>query len=195
MGHYLLDNWETLKSSSILELGAGVGLAGILASKLPGAERVVLTDYDHGSIKLLEENVQLNSTANDTCKISTEFLEWGKTLVSDENGCMSCVGCIKSKSSDEMRGVKLETFSLVIGTDLLYCIEIVEPLFSSVKTLLFNAKSSRFILVSSFNPGEDIELAITVLCSRIGLTIEELVKLDEIGKICRVQYFKHKDEF
>ena len=195
MGHYLLDDWATLKSSSILELGAGVGLAGILASKLPGAERVVLTDYDHGSIKLLQENVELNATADDTCKISTEFLEWGKTLVSDENGCMSCVDCLQIKSSDEMRGIKQETFSLVIGTDLLYCIEIVEPLFSSVKTLLSSAKSCRFILVSSFNPGEDIELAITAFCNRIGLVMEELVKLDEEGKICRVQYFKHKDEF
>lgn len=195
MGHYLLDNWATLKSSSILELGAGVGLAGILASKLEGAERVVLTDYDHGSIKLLEENVELNSTANSTCKISIEFLEWGKTLVSNGNGCMSCVGCLKSKSSDEMKGVKYETFSLLIGTDLLYCIEIVEPLFSSVKSLLSGAKSSRFILVSSFNPGEDIELAIIVFCNEIGLLMEELVKLEEDGKICRVQYFMHKDEF
>lgn len=194
MGHYLLDNWATLKSSSILELGAGVGLAGILASKLPGAKRVVLTDYDHGSLQLLQENAELNSAVNDTCEVSIEFLEWGKTLVSDDKGCVSCVSCHKFDGNCEMIGTKLVTFSLVIGTDLLYCNEIVEPLFSSVKMLMCRAKSSCFVLVSSFDPGEDIESAIIVFCNKIGLMMEEIVKLDEARKICRVQYFRHRDE-
>jgi predicted nicotinamide N-methyase len=63
MSHYLIDNWDQIKSRSVLELGAGVGLAGLIASKLPGTKQVVLTDYDHGSLQLLKDNIDLNETA------------------------------------------------------------------------------------------------------------------------------------
>eukprot|EP00596_Hydrurales_sp_CCMP1899_P011206 CAMPEP_0119040774 /NCGR_PEP_ID=MMETSP1177-20130426/10794_1 /TAXON_ID=2985 /ORGANISM="Ochromonas sp, Strain CCMP1899" /LENGTH=138 /DNA_ID=CAMNT_0007006137 /DNA_START=195 /DNA_END=608 /DNA_ORIENTATION=- len=76
MGQYLVDNWVTLQSPSILELGAGVGLAGLVASKLKGTKKVVLTDYDHGSLQLLNENTELNKSGTDTCDITVEFLEW-----------------------------------------------------------------------------------------------------------------------
>lgn len=203
MGQYLVDNWDTLQSSSILELGAGVGLAGLVASKLKGTKRVVLTDYDHGSLQLLNDNKELNKTATDTCSITVEFLEWGKTFTTNNSSSSSnriSKDCnisssdasnnsniisnnIKPSNSDD------NLFPLILGTDLLYCAEIVDPLFKSVVLLMTPSKSSRFILTSSFYTEKDIEEKINVICKTLGLIREEIRSLDEITNKCRIEYF------
>lgn len=249
---------------SLIELGAGVGLAGLIASKLKGVERVVLTDYDHGSLQLLKDNIELNkcdeynqnkdinsnhndnnsdgsinctnsiNSINDKCKVSVEFLQWGKTLSSLQpdvsksntdnnnsnnnnvihddgmNNSSSSNSRISSSSSsitheistnnnlnnsyndNKITGNKSdELFHLVIGTDLLYCTEIVYPLLSSAKLLMKNTPTSCFILVSSFSCGSDIEECIRSSCISIGLVRENIIELDEVTKICRVDYFRH----
>lgn len=203
MCRHLQDNWDSLRSRKVLELGAGVGLAGILASKLPGTEQVILTDYDHGSLELLIENVQLNLVAGDSCITTVEYLEWGK-----ERKCSPSSSQARSSGSEEIiksgelsdgishsisssEVVDAETFSLILGTDLLYCTDIVKPLFKSAKELLENTKGGCFVLVSSFDPGEEIERAVSVTCTEIGLMREEVIKLDTSEAICRVQYFRH----
>ena len=201
-GRFLLDNWSTLNAETVVELGAGVGLAGLVASKLPGTKGVVLTDYDHGSLQLLNDNVELNRSREDTCEIGVEFLEWGKTL-KRVNNCISSsknssdeISIINSHDDYEFKKASSsssigETFSLVLGTDLLYCTEIVRPLFKSAKLLMNTEMNTRFILVSSFNPGEEIELLKIACCKELGLVRHEILRLDEIQKVCRVEYFEH----
>ena len=232
-GQYLVDNWDTLKANTIVELGAGVGLAGLVASKLPGTEIVVLTDYDHGSLQLLNDNIELNKSKDEICKISVEFLEWGNKLKYEKeatnsdstidassndlkNGLVndgsinqitdnhsssssySASGSSRSSSTGSSSGSnddssrnndKNGTFALVLGTDLLYCTEIVRPLFKSAKLLMDGSNNCRFILVSSFNPGDDIEIIKNICCEELGLDRIEIIKLDEDNKMCRVEYF------
>jgi predicted nicotinamide N-methyase len=203
MGRYLQDNWDYLKARKVLELGAGVGLAGILASKLPGTEQVVLTDYDHGSLELLTQNIQLNLDIGDSCTTTVEYLEWGKERkVPNASSQASSSGSEKitktSKISESISCGEMEdaeSFSLLLGTDLLYCTDIVRPLFRSAKMLLENSKNSCFVLVSSFDPGQDIEEAVSATCNEIGLVSEEIIKLDASQAICRVEYFRHKNTF
>jgi hypothetical protein len=57
--------------------------------------------------------------------------------------------------------------------------------------LLENSKNSCFVLVSSFDPGQDIEEAVSATCNEIGLVREEKIKLDASEAICRVEYFRH----
>ena len=201
-GRFLIDNWSTLNAETVVELGAGVGLAGLIASKLPGTKEVVLTDYDHGSLQLLNDNVELNRSREDTCQIGVEFLEWGKTL-KRVNNCISSsknssdeISIINSDDDYECKNASSsssvgETFSLVLGTDLLYCTEIVRPLFKSAKLLMNTERNTRFILVSSFNPGEEIESLKIICCKELGLMRHEILQLDEIQKNCRVEYFEH----
>lgn len=130
-GNYLIENWDKISSDQIIELGAGCGLAGIVASKLPGVQHVVWTDYDHGSLQLISENV------DDNCSFGsyhTHFLEWGKPISVDvrQENCYPADG-----------------FKLVVGTDLIYCKEVIEPLFRTVAELLH--QNGIFVLVSSFS--------------------------------------------
>lgn len=205
MGHYLQKNWDTLKSPRVLELGAGIGLAGILASKLIDTVQVVLTDYDHGSLQLLADNIELNKADNDGCEVTVEFLQWGEKRCSaiplnsiDTTQSEQKIDVIAQKSTELDPALDKaheecidQTFPLLLGTDLLYCKEIVEPLLKSAKMLLENSETSCFILVSSFDPGEDVAIKIDACCKSMGLTKEVIIELDREQNICRVEHFKH----
>jgi hypothetical protein len=58
---YICAHWPALASHTVIELGAGCGMAGIAAAKMGGsATSVIFTDHDPGSCRLLEENAVLN---------------------------------------------------------------------------------------------------------------------------------------
>ena len=211
---YLIDHWSTLQSSSIVELGAGVGVAGLVASQLPGCNKVVFTDYDPGALQLIEENVSLNKHQCNACQCGVMFLQWGneeagravlgierptgsngsasgsENSSSSSSSCSSsssssCGGnnkveiptapsgddndninsitnviCSNSTSNSNSSEVPEETrFPMVLGTDLLYSVDIVEPLFKSARFLMRRGSGETingggfFLLVSSFYPG------------------------------------------
>jgi predicted nicotinamide N-methyase len=132
-GQYLIDNWKEIGASSVIELGAGCGLSGIVAAKQDGVQHVVWTDYDNGSLQLIRANVDLNSIQSG----KVHFLEWGKPISSD----------VKDENMYPTDG-----FELVIGSDLIYCIQVIEPLFQTVAQVMKN--EGLFILVSSFSLDE-----------------------------------------
>jgi predicted nicotinamide N-methyase len=68
---WLLHNAQQLAGSTVLELGAGVGLASILAARL--AQRVVLTDADEGVLQLANSNVRDNAVQD---RVSVRRLDW-----------------------------------------------------------------------------------------------------------------------
>ena len=54
---YLAHHTELCRTTSILELGAGAGLSGLVAAKLSdGPSKVVLTDYNPLVIDLMKKN-------------------------------------------------------------------------------------------------------------------------------------------
>lgn len=61
LSKYLCAHWDELTSHTVIELGAGCGMAGIAAAQLGGpSTSVVFTDHDPGAVSLLEENVEIN---------------------------------------------------------------------------------------------------------------------------------------
>lgn len=127
---YLVSNWDHIRSNRVLELGSGCGLPGLLCMKFPGVQQVVFTDYDPGVLRLIGESIDINKP---TACSSLEILEWG-----DRAEASKVAGS--------------EKFPLVIGTDLIYCKEVIEPLFTTVSVTL--ARSGVFILVTSFDIGQ-----------------------------------------
>ena len=142
---------------------------------------------------------------SDGCEVTVEFLQWGEKRCSaipsdsiDTTHSEQKIDVIAQNSSEsttELDKALVEcidqTFPLLLGTDLLYCKEIVEPLLKSAKMLLENSETSCFILVSSFDPGEDVAIKIDACCKSMGLIKEVIVELDREQNICRVEHFKH----
>lgn len=136
--HHICSSWLSLKADRVLELGAGCGLTGLVASKLDGKPSVVFTDYDPGSLDLIRENVGLNWRDSGAHTHHVHFLEWGVPVPEDT----------KVQCSYPPGG-----FALIVGADLLYCKEVVDPLFTTVRELL-DPERGLFILTTSFSLDE-----------------------------------------
>lgn len=138
-GRHLIQHWDSLKATSVIELGSGCGVAGLVVSKLPDVNTVVFTDYDNGSLDLIRGNIELNRSSSDCAQnLSVHFLEWGKKISAN----------VKAEHLYPSNG-----FRLIIGTDLLYCVDVVIPLFSSVNELL-DRNGGVFMLTTSFHLDE-----------------------------------------
>ena len=158
---YIKENWQSmsfLRANTIVELGAGCGLTGFAAAKITGARKLVSSDYDIGSLKLLRDNFELNFTNNmydNKISFVVENLHWGCAIPS------SVLDMIELFGVDNCNCVDMTNDLLIIGTDLIYSHDVVEPLFSTVSQLLQHVAGIRgmttkgcFMLTSSFDIGE-----------------------------------------
>lgn len=130
-----------IQGKDVLELGAGLGLCGILSHKL-GANKVVLSDGDTDTLQEMRQNVTLNTNIRHVCphtNIRCEQLIWSKRL----------------KEFQEHFG----TFDVILASDVIYVEEILEPLFATVVTLM-NA-TGKFLL-SYARRNVNIELVLAV---------------------------------
>ncbi|CAL2256033.1 unnamed protein product [Prunus armeniaca] len=80
LNDYLSKNAELLQGCTVLELGSGVGITGILCSRF--CSKVVLTDHNEEVLKILKKNIELHaSSENSKCcsGLVAEKLEWGNS--------------------------------------------------------------------------------------------------------------------
>jgi predicted nicotinamide N-methyase len=137
LGNFLVENWNTYRAGTIVELGAGCGLAGIAAAALEGTKRVIFTDNDPGALGLIQDNLAINRIA-DRCLVYS--LAWGAALP----------GNIRSAVTED------ESL-LLIGSDLIYCKGVVKPLLTTARDLFSTVSADRsvgFVLCFSFDTGE-----------------------------------------
>ena len=76
--HHLCTHPELVCGLGVLELGAGVGVAGIAAARC-GARCVAISDYDEGAILLAGANIRLNGLDDDLAqpaRVYTEKYDW-----------------------------------------------------------------------------------------------------------------------
>lgn len=86
LADYILHNRKLLKNKTILELGSGVGLTGIVGGIY--AKRVICTDINYGGIlELIQNNIQRNSKIIcdnnvDVMELNFKQLNWSPALMS-----------------------------------------------------------------------------------------------------------------
>jgi hypothetical protein len=110
--HFIVKHQHLFKDKSVLEVGAGPGLSGIVASVY--CKRVVLTDYDEKVVALLNRNIQNNAHLG--TQMEAHKLAWG-------------VGV------DEFNK-KFGPFDIIIGSGVVYESECIPPLLETCHTLL-----------------------------------------------------------
>lgn len=122
---YLVENKEELftQNSSVLELGSGLGKSGILAHFLAQDKNcnILLTDGDTDTLSQLRDNVRLNLLGEKIKNKNTSChqLLWGKDTAKD----------FQKKHHHG-------SFHLIMGSDLVYVPNVIEPLFETVQALL-----------------------------------------------------------
>ena len=105
LGEYLAKK-GSLKGSKVLELGAGTGLAGIVASKL-GAE-VTLTDLKK-NLGILKRNIDVNFNSTEPMLLVKE-LEWNINLENFSH----------------------QSYNLIIGADIIYSVDTFRNLLKTI---------------------------------------------------------------
>ena len=128
LSHYLIENPDLIGGKSVLELGAGVGLCGIVAHHL-GASQVLLTDGDAQVLTKLRHNVNRNIADDDKKKTACPQLIWGRNL-----------------------DVFVQDYGhqiVILGSDIAYMTQSLEPLWQTVDKLLERNGLFLFVHVSS----------------------------------------------
>ncbi|GAB2277086.1 hypothetical protein Dimus_011795 [Dionaea muscipula] len=80
LNDYLSKNAEMLQGCSVIELGSGVGITGMLCSRF--CNKVVLTDHNEEVLKILKRNVDLHTSSGNSprcTELIAEKLEWGNS--------------------------------------------------------------------------------------------------------------------
>lgn len=129
-------------NKSILELGAGMGLCGIVCYQMGSCKQVLMTDGDTDVLECMRYNVQTNvhsSTHHST--ITSSVAE--STI--DANETTELLPCRQLIWGHEQQTQEIQkcfgTFDVIIGSDIIYHEAIVEPLFKTVQRLLAPSSS------------------------------------------------------
>jgi len=133
------DSCDHLKSRNIIELGCGLGLAGIVAATLLGeTDRVVLTDGNSKVTDMARNSIDRHSASHpraDNASLTAEVLQW------DNAGGIENIN-IKCASLEHARVVGSGSFDLVIASDVIYdpnvCNEAAASLAKAANALLRN---------------------------------------------------------
>ncbi|KAL3718544.1 hypothetical protein ACJRO7_003641 [Eucalyptus globulus] len=120
LNEYLSENVDLLRGCSVIELGSGVGITGILCSRF--CREVVLTDHNDEVLKILQKNIDLHSSSesySNCTGLVAEKLDWGN-----------------ADQIKQILGSHSGGFDLVLGADICFQQGSVPLLFETVRLLL-----------------------------------------------------------
>lgn len=116
---FLLNNKDKVVDKTVIELGCGTGLGGILAAKL-GALRVYFTDFDEDVLSLCQSNVEKNVEESSSIAIYRK-LDWREPLTTQ-------------LSENDL--AKLKNASTILAADCIYDDNLSTHLVETIQTLL-----------------------------------------------------------
>ncbi len=150
---YLLSQTEFVRGKTVLELGAGTGVLGMLCEKL-GASKVVVTDNDKRSLTHMESDVPHNK-----CHASVCSLDWFEPP--------------SASALRDMLGTSLPDSLRIVAGDVLYKRELLEPFMNVTKGLLQFSPGCKMILCHVPRAGIE-QHDIVDLAQKKGIKITEI---------------------
>lgn len=180
------DNFSILPVQTVLELGAGCALASLVALQVfvESLQCVVITDHDPGTLKRARDNYDLTMeqqlqieevTRVASIPVLYEILSWG-----DVEACQTLLAKVQQELLSQPTGDQSDNsnnnhnsnhnsaFDLLLGSDLIYCRDVIRPLFETASTLLL--PGGTFWLSQSFPFDDESEQEIDAMCERFGWT-------------------------
>ena len=129
---YQVENVDIFDGKRVLELGAGLGLNGILVWLMTKRSTIVITDGDTTALVHLRENIERNRPSDvneDSSTVSCSQLLWGKET---------------SLKFLEIVGEN-KKYDVLLASDIIYAQCIIQPLWETVQTLL-NRSNGLFVM-------------------------------------------------
>mmetsp|Transcript_21081 Transcript_21081/g.44050 ORF Transcript_21081/g.44050 Transcript_21081/m.44050 type:complete len:315 (-) Transcript_21081:2181-3125(-) len=137
----------SLENKTVCELGAGLGLCGIVAYRYCHARSVVLTDGDTDTLANMRKNVSLN------------MQETNESTESADDRSILCKQLLWGKNVETFRDkhAGADGFDVVMGGDVAYAQEALGILFETTIVLLGTKSTAIFLLSFVFRGGVKIE--------------------------------------
>ncbi len=158
LGDYLISQWPSLQAEGVTgrihEVGSGSGLLGLSLAQMEGVESIMFSDHDNGTLELIQDAVRHQRERMRCGDIATCYIEWGD--------CSSFVGLQHS-------------YSMVVGSDVIYDVTVVAPLFLTIDFYLARGEGACCFLGQSFRYSDIVEGEIENMCSKYKLRREVLV--------------------
>lgn len=123
LAEWCLANQSRLHGRSVLELGSGTGLTGLVVAKACAPAKVVLTDGNEKVLALLRENVSENCKNDGQEVVRVAALDWEEV----------------DSSLDELEDIRPE---VVIAADVVYDGTLFEPLCSAIDVVFRRSGSN-----------------------------------------------------
>lgn len=118
---WLATHAHVVRGRAVLELGAGLGVGGLVAAQLPGVSSVCLTDVLPELVANLEHNARLNPSAPgvDVRARLLDFRAPGTTERAYEDALLHAAAG-RAREADAVQPLGDERFDLVIGAEIMY---------------------------------------------------------------------------
>lgn len=141
LSEWIASNISHFDSKSVLELGSGIGLTGLVLSLLSKAKTVYLTDCHSFVLTTLCDNVVLNSDNVDTSNSSELCL-----LEKQVNSCLVRVFNLPWEDLSKDLCQTIGHVDTIIAADVVYDKSIFKPLINAIDFLFKYCGASEFIL-------------------------------------------------
>ena len=126
-----IENYLQLENKTILEIGAGAGICGLVCATNEKVKKVIISDRDPGCLKLIEKNLELNFRKVIYEKIEIAPLDWSNL--------------------DELTKFK-DSFDVLIGSDIIYSLSMIDGLLMGLDFLC--GKETDVVLALADRGGE-----------------------------------------
>lgn len=193
----LLNNVFALEGMRVLELGAGVGLCGMVASLL-GARQVVLTDCSYDSLQGMLANVVRNRHDNRVLSSASWGVDgdlvciqrhlWENDIVRSPGRPLpqhwsSATSCAWGPEGMPPNLPVDSVFDVVIGSDLLYFASQITPLLSTLSTRM--KPGGRALLAVCVRRNRAVYESFLLGISQVALTLvnEEAIAIDDLDLV------------
>ena len=136
LAEFLLQQPQHVQEKRVLEVGAGVGLTGLVAYLCCGAASVCLTDFSSKTLCNLHHNLDTNfGEYIQSVPVTVRRLDWRETL-SNEND---------EHSSDTLKPI-LEESDVLLAADVLYDPSDIPPAVKLLNTFMNDGKADKAVI-------------------------------------------------
>ncbi|OJJ48099.1 hypothetical protein ASPZODRAFT_157906 [Penicilliopsis zonata CBS 506.65] len=147
-----------VRSKRVIELGAGTGFVSMFCAKHLGVESVVVTDREPALIENIRSCLARNGLDQGVCRPA--IWDWGSPLRVTDDGH-------HDGDSDPLE------FDVALGADLIYDVDLVPLLLSTIQDLFTTYRLKEFIISATLRNQDTFQTFLNA-CKSLNLTLEHI---------------------